>query len=111
MTSFRCDAVVLWASRKIVEVWVRNSFSGVSLGTSTDGDDILDAGDARELSVCKDDFWETSANVREDLAVATRPGIFGVMYFEYDGWLFILSACKAIRGSRGFERVIVVKSW
>jgi hypothetical protein len=39
------------------------------------GDEILEAVDARELSVCTDDLCETAADVREDLAVDTRPGI------------------------------------
>jgi hypothetical protein len=39
------------------------------------GEEILEVVDARELSVCTEDLWETAAEVREGLAVDTRPGI------------------------------------
>ena len=53
--------------------------SGDSSGTSTYGEEILEAVDARELSVCIEDLWETAADVREDLAVDTRPGIVWIV--------------------------------
>lgn len=75
MTSFLCEAVVLCASRKIEDTCVRNSFSGVSCGTSAYGDESLDAVEARELSVCTEDLCDTAADVRADLVVDVRPGI------------------------------------
>jgi len=65
--------VVRCASRKIEQVWIRSSFSGVSSGTSTAEEDILEAVDARELSVWVDALWETEA--RTERADDTRPGI------------------------------------
>jgi hypothetical protein len=76
-----------------VEIWVRSSFSGVSSGTSTAGDEILDAGDARELGICADNFWETVADVREDLVPDTRPGIF-------DGLLNVMGGCLSKLANR-----------
>jgi hypothetical protein len=60
-----------------VEIWARNSFSGVSSGTSIFGDENLEAVDPRKLRLWTDDLCETAADVREDLAVDTRPGILG----------------------------------
>jgi hypothetical protein len=56
MTSFRCEAVVLCASRKIADIWVRNSFSGVSSAASLYEEETLEVVDARELSVCAEDL-------------------------------------------------------
>ncbi len=57
------------------ETCVRNSFLGVSSGTSTYGEEIRDAVDAREFSVWAEDLWDTAADVRDDRVVDTRPGI------------------------------------
>jgi hypothetical protein len=67
--------VVLCASRKIDEIWVRNSLSGLSSGTSPYGEESLEAVEARELSVCTEDLWDTAADVCADLVVDTRLGI------------------------------------
>lgn len=56
-------------------IWVRNSLSGDSSGASIFGEEILEAVDARELRVCTEDLCDTAAEVRDDLAVDTRPGI------------------------------------
>jgi len=39
------------------------------------GEEILDAVDARELSVWTEDLCDTAADVRDDRAVETLPGI------------------------------------
>ena len=75
MTSFRCEAVVRCASRNMEEICVRSSFSGVSSGVSRYGEEILDAVDAREFSVWTEDLWDTAAEVRDERAVETLPGI------------------------------------
>jgi hypothetical protein len=62
---------------------VRNSFSGVSSGTSTYGEEIRDAVDAREFSVWTEDLWDTAADVRDDRAVDTRPGILKFLNVVY----------------------------
>ena len=70
-------------------ICVRNSFSGDSSGTSTYGEDILEAVEARELSVCTEDLWDTAADVREDLTVDTRPGIVWIVSsrgLRFDYW-------------------------
>jgi len=63
------------ASRNKDETCVRSSFLGVSSGASTYGEEILDAVDAREFSVWTEDLCDTAAEVRDDRAVETRPGI------------------------------------
>ena len=63
------------ASRNIEEIWVRSSFSGVSSGASMHGEEILDAVDARVLCVWTEDLCDTAADVRDDRAVETLPGI------------------------------------
>jgi hypothetical protein len=62
---------------------VLNSFSGVSSGTSTYGEEIRDAVDAREFSVWMEDLWDTAADVRDDRAVDTRPGILKFLNLVY----------------------------
>jgi len=57
------------------ETCILNSFSGVSSGTSTDGEEILEAVDAREFSVCEDALWDTAAEVLVDRVPVTLEGI------------------------------------
>jgi hypothetical protein len=42
------------------------------------GEEILEAVDARELSVCTEDLCDTAADIRVDLAVDTLPGMLRV---------------------------------
>lgn len=102
MTSFRWEAVVRCASRKIVDTWFRSSLSSVSSGTSILGEENLEVVDAREFSVCRDDLCETAADVRDDRAVDTRPGIVKVFLEGFRGtirtgiiYLFVRSSLQA----------------
>jgi hypothetical protein len=65
------------------EICVRSSFSGVSSGASMYGEEILDAVEAREFSVWMDDLWDTAAEVRDDRAVETRPGILDLSMLPF----------------------------
>ena len=78
---------------------VLNSFSGVSSGTSTYGEEIRDAVDAREFSVWMEDLWDTAADVRDDRAVDTRPGILKFLNVVYR-----MATCAIV------QSVMVVKS-
>jgi hypothetical protein len=43
------------------------------------GEEIREAVDVREFSVWTEDLWETAADVRDDRAVETRPGILAAL--------------------------------
>ncbi len=65
------------------EICVRSSLLGVSSGISTYGTEILDAVDAREFNVWTDDLCDIAAEVLEDRAVETRPGIMNIVGAPY----------------------------
>jgi hypothetical protein len=58
------------------------------------GEEILDAVDAREFSVWTEDLWDTAADVRDDRAVDTRPGILA---FQMIPFRVQLRTCRSRR--------------
>src|SRR4051812_28406322 len=72
MTDFRCVAVFLWASAKMVQILLRKDVDGPSSGISTAKADVR-AEEPRDLSVWVDDLREM-ADVRAE-RTETRPGI------------------------------------
>lgn len=68
---------------KIEHICTRNAVSGVSWGISAHGDEILEAVEARELSVWTEDLCEMAVEDRADLVLEVLAGILRIL-FETD---------------------------